>query len=456
LNGGAVGGTSSSGASSADERVAAVATGAVVDGGDGTDTVSVSLINSGNAAQFVNFETVELKGSVNNTSANATGSFDASLLTGSTITGLSVAGNLGNTAGGTTYSAGFTVSKIAGTNIALTTTDTGTTAGSVTATLASSAGTADTAAITYNATTTATDTTSILSLFKTTGIESVSVASGGALGTATAKVANSLVSFEDSSNTTASITVSGTQNFKLGAYTDATTYTTGVSQNSAATTATANVASALKTIDGSAATGALTLVAGTTSAQIASTGFYTVYDGLTIKGGVGDDTLVNTAKGGVVLGGDGADTIVLAGDATSAGVKSTADGGAGDDTIIINGTVSTTLTGGAGKDTFDATLANGSGVVTTVTDYVLGTDTIKISGSNSLEKATTTSGSYSALLAAADTQANGNSKAVWFQFDGNTYIVGDVTSDSDVAVVKLVGVFNLTTATAATGLIGEA
>ena len=447
LNGGAVGGTSTSGASSADERVATVSTGAVVDGGEGTDTVSVSLINSGNAAQFTNFETLDLKGSIDNDGGAATGSFDASLLTGSTITGIAVSGNLGNYVGSTTNSNGaeFTVSKISGTNIALTTTDTGTTAGSVIATLATSTGTADTASVVFNATSTATDTASVLTLFKTTGIETVSISSGGALGTATAKVANTLTTFEDTSNTTASITITGTQAFTLG----------GVLQNNAApSTTAANVAAALKSIDGSAATGVLTITAGSDDALANNSAVSTVFDGLTITGGSGADVLRNDAKGGVVNGGAGDDTIRLSAAATASGVKSSANGGDGDDTLIVAAAVSTTLTGGAGKDTFDATAAYGSGVVTTVTDFVLGTDTIKITGSNSLEKATTTSGTYDALLAAADTQAS--SKAVWFQFDGNTYIVGDTSSDSADVVVKLVGLFNLTSATATTGLIGEA
>ncbi len=448
LNAGIAGTTSGS------DGTATVSSGAVVDGGDGTDIVSASLINSGNAEQFKNFETIDVKGGASG------GSLDSSLLTGSTITGVAVSGNI-NSAGA------FTVSKISGTNIAVSVTDTGTTAGSLTATLATSTGTADTAAVTFNAVSAAaTGVTSILSLFKTTGIETVAVASGGALSTATSKVTNSLVAFEDSSNTTASITITGTQDFKLGTfYTANTTYSatsgsetgylTAIAQNSGAlnAAATANVAGALKAIDGSAATGKLTIVAGADD-QIESGTYYTTFSGLTITGGAGDDTIVNTAKGGVVNGGAGNDTLILAGGLTSAGVKASANGGDGNDTITVLGGVSTTLTGGAGKDTFDATEAFGSGVVTTITDYVLGTDTIKIAGSNSLEKATTTSGTYDALLAAADTQAS--SKAVWFQFDGNTYIVGDTSSNAADVVVKLVGLFNLTTATASTGLIGEA
>jgi hypothetical protein len=319
----------------------------------------------------------------------------------------------------------------------------------LTATLATSTGTADTSTVVFNATTSATSTTSILTLFKTTGIETVSIASGGTLATATAKVANEIGTFEDSSNTTSTITITGTQKFTLGAVEQSKTN---------AVAPIANITSALKTIDGSAATGQLVITAGSDTANVTSTTFDVKFTGLTIKGGAGDDTLRNDADGGVVSGGAGADGITLTGAATSAGVKASADGGEGDDTITVGAAVSTTLTGGAGKDTFDATLAVSSttgSVITTIADYVLGTDTIKITGSNSLEKATTTSGTYAQLLTAADTQAEGNTKAVWFNFDGNTYVVGD-TSTADVAVVKLVGSYNLTAAAAVTGLIGEA
>jgi len=317
----------------------------------------------------------------------------------------------------------------------------------LTATLATSTGTADTATVVFNATTSATSTTSILTLFKTTGIETVSVASGGTLATATAKVANEIGTFEDSSNTTSSITITGTQKFTLGAV---------LQNNTAVSTTAANVAGALKTIDGSAATGQMVITAGSNDQMdlVTASTLYTTFDGLTIKGGAGDDTLRNDAKGGVVAGGAGADAITLTGGATSAGVKASADGGDGDDTITVGAAVSTTLTGGAGKDTFDLSLAYGSGIVTTINDYVLGTDTVKVTGSNSLAKATTTTGTYSELLTAASVQTS--SSAVWFHFDGNTYIVADTDQGVADVVVKLVGSYNLTSAAAVTGLIGEA
>lgn len=415
---------------------ATVSSGAVVDGGEGSDTVSASLVSADSAAQFTNFETVDVAG------AAASGSLDVSLLTGSTITGVAVTGDIGS-------AGAFSVTKIKGTDVGVTVTDTGTTAGSLTATLATSTGTADTATVVFNAISSATSTTSILTLLKTTGIETVSVASGGALATATAKVANEIGTFEDSSNTTTTITITGTQKFTLGAVEQSKTN---------AVAPIADITAALKTIDGSAATGALVITAGSDTANVTSTNFDVKFTGLTIKGGAGDDTLRNDAAGGVVNGGAGADGITLTGAATSAGVKASADGGDGDDTITVGAAVSTTLTGGAGKDTFVATAAVSSttgNVITTIADYVLGTDTIKIEGSNSLAKATTTTGTYAQLLAAADTQAEGNAKAVWFNFDGNTYVVGD-TATSDVAVVKLVGSYNLTSAAAVTGLIGEA
>lgn len=56
-------------------------TDSVVNGGEGTDTVSAALINAGNAALFTNFEGLSL---------NSTTGLDAALLTGSALTALSI------------------------------------------------------------------------------------------------------------------------------------------------------------------------------------------------------------------------------------------------------------------------------------------------------------------------------------------------------------------------------
>ncbi|MFM6940102.1 MAG: beta strand repeat-containing protein, partial [Rhodoluna sp.] len=104
-----------------------------IDGGAGTDLLAASLINSGNGAQFINFETLGLTNS----------SVDASLLTGSTITGLELL------AGGGTYT-----NVTAAQSLAANTTTTGTT----TLTLSGVSGTADSYTVTFGSVNTTTPT----------------------------------------------------------------------------------------------------------------------------------------------------------------------------------------------------------------------------------------------------------------------------------------------------------
>lgn len=438
---------------------ATVGVGTVIDAGDGVDTVSASLVAVGNAGLFKNFETVDLKG------AASGGALDAALMTNSSISGVALSGATG---GGT-----FTVSNLAGTDVKLTVTDnSGSSVGDVYATLASSAGTSDIATLTFAATSSGATTGSVLGKLKTTGIETLNIASGGTLAVSTDTIKNTLTVFEDASNKTAAITVSGSNAFVLGAYTDATNYTDGVEQYTSAPTtaiADATTAAGLKTIDASAATAAVTIVAGETQADVhgASTTDL-VFTGLVITGGAGADKLVNLAAAGVVNGGAGKDAITVTGSAA------VVDGGAGDDTITVNAAVSTTLTGGAGKDKFAVAAATASSTfatapkTTTITDLALGdilslgTTTALIKASAAITSATTLIGAIDAALEATTlitgiTANVAQNTAAWFTYGGNTYVVreGDATdglSASDV-VVKLTGVFDLSTATLASDVI---
>jgi hypothetical protein len=430
---------------------ATVGVGAVIDAGAGTDTVSASLVTAGNGGLFRNFEILELQGTV---AAAASGALDAALLTNSTITGVSVSGaldSIGNLGS-------FTVSNIAGTALTVGVNGLSTGVGNVGATLANSTGTADTAAITYAATSASSTSVAVLNKFTTTGIESVSVASGGTLASASHTLSNSLVTFEDLSNRTATITITGDRAFTLGSYTSTTSYTTGVTQSATVTPApTANQVGALKTIDGSAATGALTIVAGT-STTINAGAFSNVYTGLAITGGSGADRLVNTAASGVTTGGAGNDTIVVAGAAGSA------DGGLGDDTLVA-ATTSITLTGGGGKDGFNASAATaGAGFatapnVTTITDWLvgdtltLGGTTALVSGATAVASATTLNQAFDLALKAAAALQN---VAVWFVYGGNTYVLLEDAVNglsADDVIVKLNGVVDLSTATVSANVI---
>jgi S-layer protein len=340
--------------------------------------------------------------------------------------------------------------------------------------LATSTGTADTATINFAPTLLAANATATMAGFKSTGIETINVSStqtqSTASGTNIGKGVIELVT--DTSNTTASIVITGEGSFTLGKYnTASTTYSdgstgflSGVAQfTTAPTTAITDVttAAALKTIDASAATGVQIIVAGTKQADVHGSSGTTdlVYTGLTIKGGSAADTLVNDADSGVVNGGAGADTIIVTGKA------SVVDGGTGADTIYVFGGVNATLTGGTGNNTYQLTGASVGDLASikmiTITDYKT-SDTLVIGDSDPFTKADisgATSFTNMLELAAASGDA-GN--ASYFVYAGDTYIVRDVGGSDTLTtgdlIVKLVGITSLTGLTGddTTGLVGVA
>jgi len=311
--------------------------------------------------------------------------------------------------------------------------------------------------------------------------------------------------FTDSTNKTTSIVVTGNKEFVLGTVItrDATSQNVtavdftvtdaadGIYQNktldNSSTVATASQTAGLKTIDASATTGGVNIWAGVNDALEGS--FVQKYDGLTISGGSGSDFIRNSAKLGVTTGGAGNDWLIVD------GASGSADGGAGDDMLITNLAKIATLTGGAGKDTFDVTLATQGAttnlastdaavastadlLVTTITDFAAGdtlkvgatslTSAVMINGTAAVASATSLFGAIDAALKATTSTTGitanvGTDVSVWFAYGGNTYIAvekgsTDGFSDGDV-VVKLTGIHTLTAAaapTVATGLFGEA
>jgi len=477
-----------------------VAAGASIDGGAGTDTVDALLVNVGNSAIFKNFERVNIGGVAGG------GAFDASVLGSSTIDGITIGSNL---ASGSAYS----VSNLAGTTATVTVAPTlgVDISGDITATLASSAGTADVMNINFASSNTLTGTpalttkpTHYVTGITTTGIETVNVSSAGT-NTNTINMINSnlilnqLVKFTDTTNVTSSIVITGSKEFTLGdiaATRDSTTQVVtaagtmtadGVYQNKTLdglNTATANVTGALKTIDASASTGGVNIWAGVTDELVAaSTPVAAVtqkYDGLTISGGSGSDFIRNSAKLGVTTGGAGNDWLIVD------GLTGSADGGAGDDTLVANAGKAATLTGGTGKNTFDVTAgtiaASGTSALTidsdllvvTITDFK-STDTLKFGdtslSSGVLVDATTTVATKTSLFDALDAAlkittpvAVGDHVTVWFVYGGNTYIAHETANANngltqDDIVVKLTGTYTPSAAAApapATGLFGVA
>ena len=187
---------------------------------------------------------------------------------------------------------------------------------------------------------------------------------------------------------------------------------------------------ALTLVDGSTATGKLNIT------SVKNDG-----ENLVIKGGLGDDTLTSAGQNDKLFGGDGKDTLKAAG------------------TIAL-----VELSGGAGIDSFDVSLAQSktAASVVRITDFAVG-ETIKFSaGADAsflgtkfeMTGAAGLSDYVGQALAAADAYAEtlkggaADKGIAWFQFGTNTYIVQDVdgngafTAGQDI-VVELTGLVDL-------------
>ena len=242
------------------------------------------------------------------------------------------------------------------------------------------------------------------------------------------------------------VTVAGVETINVTANDTDVSTTVAVSTNTltlkADTAATVNVTGAgnlvlnldaasvkVASVDASAATGSLTVDLATQSSGVA----------VTVTGGAGKDTLKAsdgaTAKADVLVG------------------------GAGDD-ILHAGSNGAKLTGGAGNDLFVVSVGNKEAhTYTSITDFQAG-DLLQLTGATSFGKLAATLNAETAVFSdyvtAAMEQAEsaafaGAHDAVWFSFNGNSYVV--VEQDTNVGftngadtVVQLAGVANLDTA----------
>ena len=338
----------------------------IIDGGDGFDTVSAALINAGNAAQFHNFEALDLTAAISN--------LDVTLMTNSTLEALTLSGSNG----------AATVSNVAaGVNLLVS----GENATATTINVKDAAtGTADAFSVAFNGTG---DNTTHSASVVVNGIENLSVESAG-MGSS---IANTLT-----------VTDGALQNLTI-------TGDKALTLKFAATTGTAEHG---MTIDGSAATGALTI-------NTENLVEVTAAAGLTVNTGSGNDTITLNQK-------------------------ATVDAGAGDDKIIASAEGGT-FTGGVGNDTFDVSLAlagntdPAKALISTVTDFSAG-DTLKmITAGDTFTEVTLTEAVHdlaSALALAATTE----NITVWFQYGGDTYIVandGNSGFGTNDLAVKLTG-----------------
>jgi S-layer protein len=390
-------------------------TGASFSGGDGNDTVAISLMTVGNASKFTSFETVGLDAT--------SGSRDVSIVAGATGLSLLKTAASGATATytGVTTAQGLTV----GTNM-----DTATGTLLLDFGSAVTTGTADAYTITFagTGTTLATATATAIKASKVTidGIEAVSLVSGGSGYT------NNTIELKDTVAKTLTIT---------GSQAAGVTFGSGYFGGDASTsTSTAGLSS----IDASALTGKLT---------IDTTNVRTANAGLSVKGGTNDDAITIANQASNLLG------------------RVTVDAGTGDD-IITTSTSAATLTGGAGKDTFKVSNTVASStyltapVYTTITDYAAG-DTIQMGTTSVVALKTVGVARVSTAISLEDAIAKavvGNSVAgtvVWFAYGSDTFLVNDATGngalDSADIIVKLTGLVDLTAASATgSGLVGVA
>lgn len=385
----------------------------VVDGGEGVDTIAATLVTAGSAGNIQNFEVLDL--------ANYTGSIDANLLTESDIQALELTAAVGGTATVTNLPGTTSLDVSAFGDIDPTTLTQA--LGNVTVVQDGAAsGTSDSFDLNFNAqpvaAATTNDNVTDFGTLTLSGTETVNVASGGS----EFQDVNAVGGIVDTLNQMATINISGDKDFVLA----------GVETGSA-NTATSAVDSSLSLIDGSSATGDLTITAGTdtnTGAQIVS------YDGLTINGGEGDDTITNNADKGVVVAGAGDDAITVTGD------NAVVTTGAGEDTVTVSADYGQTAS---------ATSAQ-TGVVTTITDIEAG-DTIDFGtavAAFSKADISTAQTLDQAVFAASSATAN---EVEWFEYSGDTYIVnsGAAAGTADDIVVKLTGSVDLSDATLSGG-----
>ena len=385
--------------------------GATFNGGDGTDTVAASLLNSGNVAQFTSFEQLGLDLTANNAS------YDASLLsaaTGLVLLANGVTGTGGSQTGNTvTYSS---VKAAQSLSIAGNLNEKGVTVLSFETAVAT--GTADSYTIGFAAagstlsTSRATIEAGVVSLG---GIETVTVNSGAAAGFTSNKI--------NLNNADATkLVLSGTQDLTVHFGASDSDDNTGT--NYFGTTGASTDTKGVALIDGSGMAGKL--VINTTDVGVA-------FAGLTVKGGSANDT-ITLAQAAVV------------------------EAGAGDDTILVS-SEGAIVSGGAGKDTFDITAAvyGSTGVVTNVKDLAAG-DVIKglTAGTAASALGAKADVSTATTLAGALELANGTAGTTagtfWFQYGGNTYILEDALDSSNASggfgaedtVVQITGLFDLT------------
>lgn len=405
--------------------VAALGTGGSIDGGDGTDTISLSAANIATAtsnatlgaafqASISNFE----KLGVGATGATAT-VVDAQYIDGITylVSAGSTTGTLtiNNMAGNSTFES----TALQGAAVALN--------------LKDNTGTADVLNLKFSASDGFTNT----GVITAAGVETLNITTADTDATAPTTVFTAPIN----AAAVKSVVVAGNVGIDLTGL-NATTLTsfdaTGVTATGAAgavTLVTGNLA-ADATIKGGAGDDVLNA-----SAAVTKT--------VNIDGGAGNDTISGSAsKVNTLTGGDGNDTIV------GGSAADTISGGAGNDTIT-SGAGLDIVDVGTGNDTYVVTANANGNIYASITGMGAGDkiDFLAGGGAATFIPAKITLAATAAFADFLQAAAAGSAdRVVWFQFAGDTYLVQDVSAGATFIngadqVVKLVGLVDLSTAT---------
>lgn len=364
-----------------------------IDAGAGDDVLSADLVTAGNAAQFLNFEKLNLD--------SLTG-LDVGLLSGNnTLSGLAING-------ATTDATYQNVSKAWGLSVE---TATNNSAKTNTLQFSDASGSNDEYSIAFTAnggTTAPTAANTQAGTLVAGGIETFNIASGGT------NAWNSIALGTDAEAQKVVITGDANLDLTFSSFGSTTSPNTGVSL-----------------IDGSAATGKL---------NINTSGINAATAGLTVKGGSADDTItLATGQKATVDAGAGNDSITLA---ATGGTVTT---GAGNDTVDVTAASAGSTTAPVISVITDAAagdkllLVNRGSEVFTATKVDVSTATALYGGTtNALDLAATADGST-------------NAQIKWFQYGGDTYVVEDLSAANTFAtsdlVVKITGLVDLSTAT---------
>jgi hypothetical protein len=318
-----------------------------------------------------------------------------------------------------------------------------------------------------------------LSFLVVSGPTSVSIASMGTTGGF-----NKFPQLEERHGDLTTVTISGSEQFFLGSATNSNSGDGVVTDIAATATSPTKIASSLKVIDASATTGGVDIIAGATNTSgagpfhdgtILNPNITITYDGLTIKGGSGNDIIDNDAKDGIVHDGNGTDTVILGG----ASAKATLGTGTGDKVFVGTSLLGTEAAGVALGDsvTFGAaptalvivrtgaeagsTAGTESIGKTKVHDAAAGMniDFTNITKFSNIVDETAAVASKATLTAAenAAVDALGVPGVAYFKYEGNEYFIATNNEETAVsagdAIVKLVGVTDIHDATNHLGLV---